>query len=793
MSFHISHRLVSLAVAVSVMMTVSSFVYADEADIDEDIVCEEVYEETVVIDSEYDNDYLAEQYIMQQMSVGSEPLLRSYDYTAQLSDYNLMLFTALQPHIVAVANGTESSTEFRVDIGSFTAADLGLDSITTNGQSEFSDEVKDAMKAHLGINSGTVVHALMNACPYEMYWYDKTRGRGCSVSYILSGDTSILNVSYVFRFSVADEYAGSSAYTVDASQYGQALSNAASNARAIIDRYAADSDYDKLVAYRDEICALTEYNYYAADDDNNVSYGNPWQMIYVFDGNPNTTVVCEGYSKAFQFLCDNSTFQSNDIYAISVSGTLYSSNSGGHMWNIVHMEDGNNYLVDITNLDDDGPNLFLRGCTEAGGLYQVPGTTLAYSYDANTVSYYGASDLTISADDYVPSSVTPSGVEISETNFPDDNFRSIVSGLDTDSDGYMSDDEVASVTSMNLSYKNIESLEGIKYFTALTSLDCKGNSLVSLDVSGMTSLQYLFCQDNGLTSLDLTGCASLSRLSCYGNQLASLNMVDCASLVSIYTHVVPEEVNNCLIYVDEIGLLQLDSDLNVIASVIVPGWTDIDGRRYYVLDDGTYATGVQTIEGSVYCFADDGVMFTDGWVTVNGARYYCQSNGKAYVNTTQVIDGVTYVFDNQGKCVSETPVVSTVNMYRLYNPNSGEHFYTSNAGERDLLASLGWHDEGIGWIAPATSSTPVYRLYNANGGEHHYTTSVAERDFLVSIGWNDEGIGWYSDDAHSVPLYRQYNPNAFANNHNYTTSLSENNWLVSIGWQAEGIGWYGVG
>ncbi len=135
----------------------------------------------------------------------------------------------------------------------------------------------------------------------------------------------------------------------------------------------------------------------------------------------------------------------------------------------------------------------------------------------------------------------------------------------------------------------------------------------------------------------------------------------------------------------------------------------------------------------------------------------------------------------------------SVNMYRLYNPNSGEHFYTSSLGERNNLISLGWNDEGIGWIAPRTSDTPVYRLYNQYGGEHHYTTSIAERNHLISVGWNDEGIGWYSDDEQTVPLYRQYNPNAFANNHNYTTSLSENNWLVSIGWHAEGIGWYGVG
>ncbi len=34
-------------------------------------------------------------------------------------------------------------------------------------------------------------------------------------------------------------------------------------------------------------------------------------------------------------------------------------------------------------------------------------------------------------------------------------------------------------------------------------------------------------------------------------------------------------------------------------------------------------------------------------------------------------------------------------MYRLYNPNSGEHIYTSNAGERDYLDAVGWNYEGV--------------------------------------------------------------------------------------------------
>ncbi len=136
-----------------------------------------------------------------------------------------------------------------------------------------------------------------------------------------------------------------------------------------------------------------------------------------------------------------------------------------------------------------------------------------------------------------------------------------------------------------------------------------------------------------------------------------------------------------------------------------------------------------------------------------------------------------------------------IQMYRLYNPYSGEHFYTGSYDEFDHLWNLGWEDEGIGWVAPSYSEYPVYRLYNGNAGEHFFTLSENERDNLVKKGWNYEGVGWYSagsDWEGAAPLYREYNPNAFANNHNYTIGINEHNYLVSIGWKNEGIGWYAV-
>ncbi|MGM0238667.1 MucBP domain-containing protein [Enterococcus sp. AZ103] len=130
-------------------------------------------------------------------------------------------------------------------------------------------------------------------------------------------------------------------------------------------------------------------------------------------------------------------------------------------------------------------------------------------------------------------------------------------------------------------------------------------------------------------------------------------------------------------------------------------------------------------------------------------------------------------------------------MHRLYNPNSGEHFYTANTNEKNHLVKVGWKSEGIGWTAP-NSGNAIYRLYNKNAGDHHYTMNANEKNHLVKVGWKYEGIGWYSDTKKAVPLYRAYNPNAKAGSHNYTVNYGEQKNLLKHGWRDEGIAWYGV-
>ncbi|WP_322154956.1 BspA family leucine-rich repeat surface protein [Paratractidigestivibacter sp.] len=234
----------------------------------------------------------------------------------------------------------------------------------------------------------------------------------------------------------------------------------------------------------------------------------------------------------------------------------------------------------------------------------------------------------------------------------------------------------------------------------------------------------------------------------------------------------------------------------------VPGKTGISGAKVTVAAQtytGSALTPAVTVTlgGKVLSAGTDydvkyanNVNVGTATVTVMGKGNY---TGTAW-GTFKITKKDSGSGSGSGGSGSDQPAASKVTMYRLYNPYTGEHFYTADKDEKDHLVKVGWNDEGVGWTAPSKSSTPVYRLYNkyVPGGDHHYTTDKDERDDCVAAGWTYEGIGWYSDDAKGMPLYRQYNPYATTGTHNYTTDKDENDHLVSLGWKAEGISWYGV-
>ena len=186
------------------------------------------------------------------------------------------------------------------------------------------------------------------------------------------------------------------------------------------------------------------------------------------------------------------------------------------------------------------------------------------------------------------------------------------------------------------------------------------------------------------------------------------------------------------------------------------------------------------------------------WSSSNPSIATVDSNGKVTALREGVVTITATTNDGGLKATCIVNVDnsgSTIDVYRLYNPYSSEHFFTNNNGERQYLASIGWNDEGVAWTAPSSSNIPVYRVFNPYTGEHHYTSNLDEKDYLTTLGWNDEGICWYSINYHTkgTPIYRVFYPyNSGIGAHHYTANTSERDYLITIGWNYEGIGWYGL-
>jgi len=120
--------------------------------------------------------------------------------------------------------------------------------------------------------------------------------------------------------------------------------------------------------------------------------------------------------------------------------------------------------------------------------------------------------------------IAAADVTIDKTNFPDPNFRAWLQAQPYGSDDLITDDEIANITTINVSSMNIEDLMGIEYFTALTDLHCNGNQLKTLDVSKNTALKTLNCNSNQLTALDVSKNIELTRLICSNNPLTTLDV-----------------------------------------------------------------------------------------------------------------------------------------------------------------------------------------------------------------------------------------------------------------------------
>ncbi|MBO6214246.1 MAG: Ig-like domain-containing protein, partial [Lachnospiraceae bacterium] len=378
--------------------------------------------DTIRRDVTTDDEELFSEYVEQTLYPAASYSKKSYNVARSfyLGTNDQKLYKAWLNLIKKVANGEMASTAFTfsassiLDTTTLSFSDIGITKIDDLPKSQLNDAICDAA----GINTGDVYDALLLDTAYEMYWHDKTSGVATSLACSVGSNYITINSLTVSMYVSADYSASGNKGTFQCNTTKtSAAKNTAANAAAVVNAAVSSSDYNKLVYYRDWIINNVSYNY-AAIGNGSTAYGDPWQLIYVFDGDDNTNVVCEGYSKAFKYLCDLTDFSSSYIEAHLMTGDM---DGVGHMWNAMQMEDGKNYLVDVTNYEPAyGSDLFLSGYYSKSGsgyVYKIGSASVSYEYDSDSLNAYTDEELAMSQTAYVGGGVIPvTGVSVSPSS-----------------------------------------------------------------------------------------------------------------------------------------------------------------------------------------------------------------------------------------------------------------------------------------------------------------------------------------------------------------------------------------
>lgn len=219
--------------------------------------------------------------------------------------------------------------------------------------------------------------------------------------------------------------------------------------------------------------------------------------------------------------------------------------------------------------------------------------------------------------------------------------------IDTNNDGEIQLTEALQVSSIDVFWSNITSIQGISAFTNLQFLNCAWNSIPIIDVSGLTNLQTLWAWKCYATSFNFTGCTNLNYVECSQNMMTSLNFSNLSNLTSIkcnerYSATTPllVNLNGC------INLTNLEIRSAHLASI------DINGL-----------TNLQTID-----FVDNQLTSLNVTNLVNLTKLDCRGNEITALDVTNLVNLQELIFYNNN--LTSIDVSNLTNLTTFWGSNN---------------------------------------------------------------------------------------------------------------------------
>ena len=375
-------------------------------------------------------------------------------------------------------------------------------------------------------------------------------------------------------------------------------------------------------------------------------------------------------------------------------------------------------------------------------------------------------------------------IQINESTFPDELFRSYILSQTYGEDGILTGDEIEGVTFIFATERGFQSLKGIEYFTSLTSLYCSGNQLTELDVSALKELTSLICSSNQLTSLNVAGCAQLLSINISQNQIKGEAMALIEALPDRST--ADERGGLYAIYGEDDG--NQITDAQVIAAH-EKGWTSYysDGWDWYekapevmvnetTFPDANFRSYVMNLYGQTLTSAE-----------INGAKYInVNDKGIKSLKGIEYFTALTslYCYNNQMTELDLSQNTALTDLY-CYNNRLAKLDLSKNT-QLTILSCYQNRIKGEAMDAlieslPDLSSSQngiMLAVYSENEGNK---MSFAQAAAAKAKGWTpkyDEGYTWteYQGSGEDVAINEENFPDE-----NFRA------WILSQNYGADGV------
>lgn len=304
---------------------------------------------------------------------------------------------------------------------------------------------------------------------------------------------------------------------------------------------------------------------------------------------------------------------------------------------------------------------------------------------------------------------------ISDTNF-ESYLESIGVGNGVVGDNKVSTTLISELTTLDVSYQSISDMDGLEFFTSLTTLNCSGNELSSLIVSELIHLTNLDCSYNDITALSIVNNGALTHLNCSANQISELNTLSNPLL----------EVLNC--EVNNIEYLNLVNNENL--TVLYCNDNDLQGLS---LRNGN---NTQISNENFSAFSNPNLTCVEvdskNYSNMNWAQIDMQTNFNE--SCTPVNDDCSFTVpivlgqDTPGSTISATGASSNPNCaesgvvvydvwYSFIAPTSGSMNITIEAGS--LVSKIALYDS-CNDATPLNCDSGNLSVINLTAGQEYY-------------------------------------------------------------------------